>query len=71
MAATAEAQYYQRLTIGVTVPLLTLSYVTFTLRLLSRRLMKAALWLDDWLMLLAVVSMHIRGRRCVAKRWSG
>lgn len=54
-AADAAELYNQRLTIGVVVTCLSLSLITFTLRIYARVVTSAKLWWDDYWMFLVMV----------------
>ena len=50
----------QKLVIGLTTILLVLCYFLYFLRILSRKLLRTPLWIDDWFMLFALVSLSAR-----------
>lgn len=50
-----EAQINQDMTIGVTTTLLTLCIISYVVRIVSRKVMKSGLWLDDYWMAFVLV----------------
>lgn len=55
---TDEEIRNQKLILGVTTTLLVLCYFLYFLRILSRKLLKTPLWIDDWFMLFALVGYY-------------
>ena len=48
----------QKLIVGLTTTALVLCYLFYFLRILSRKLLKTPLWIDDWFMLFALVRLY-------------
>lgn len=56
MLSRADKEVYNlKLIIGITTTLLVLCYTFYFLRILSRKVLKTPLWIDDWFMLFALV----------------
>lgn len=60
---TDKEVHNQRLIVGLTTALLVLCYVLYFLRILSRKVLKTPLWIDDWFMLFALVRFHCQLNR--------
>ena len=58
-AQTKDETHNQRLMLGVTTMLLLLCYCLYALRILSRKLLKVGLWIDDWWMLFCLVILGV------------
>ena len=58
LVRTDKEIHNQRLIVGLTTALLALCYVFYFLRILSRKLLNTPLWIDDWVMLVALVRSH-------------
>ena len=55
IARSEDETYHQKLILGITTTLLCLCYILYFFRILSRKLLQAPLWIDDWFMLFALV----------------
>ena len=48
----------QKVIVGITTTLLILCYFFYFLRILTRKLLKTPLWIEDWFMLFALVRFN-------------
>ena len=57
---TPQEAHNQRLIIGLTTALLALCWILYLLRLVSRRVCRTPLWVDDWFMAFCLVRPLIK-----------
>lgn len=53
-----DSQVNRNTTLGVTTTLLSLCYISYALRIASRKVLKTGMWWDDWWMLGVLVCLR-------------